>query len=179
MGLTLEQLPAIYLITGVCSFIIGPLAGKLSDKVGKYKMFIIGSIASMICVTIYTNLGITPLWLIAIINVLLFSSITARMIPASALMTAVPTPKERGAYMSVNSAAMQIAGGLASVLAGQIVGQTANGMILNYNTLGYVVVGTMTVMVAMMYFINRDVTPQAVPSASAPEVIEEIVMTEA
>ena len=32
------------------------------------------------------------------------------MIPASALMTAIPALEDRGAYMSVNSAAMQISG---------------------------------------------------------------------
>src|SRR5438270_5143285 len=59
LGLTLEQLPMLYLITGLFSILLGPLSGKLSDKVGKYKTFIIGSLIASIVVIIYTNLAIT------------------------------------------------------------------------------------------------------------------------
>jgi predicted MFS family arabinose efflux permease len=178
MGLTLEQLPMLYLITGVFSFAVGPLAGKFSDKIGKYRLFVIATIASMICVLVYTSLGVTPFWLASLVSILLFCSITARMIPASALMTAIPSPTDRGAFMSVNSATMQISGGLASVIAGRIVGQTASGMILNYDTLGYVVVGTMTVMIGMMYFINRSAVQHHAASAPTPAVPEELIVAE-
>lgn len=159
IGLTLEELPMLYLITGIFSFGIGPLAGKFSDKIGKYKVFIIGSIAAMICVIIYTNMGFTPFWLASLISVLLFCAITTRMIPASALMTAIPSPRDRGAFMAVNSATMQISGGLASMIAGQIVDQSPVGKILHYDSLGYVVVATMALMIGMMYFINRQTQP--------------------
>ncbi|MFI5142122.1 MAG: MFS transporter, partial [Bacteroidia bacterium] len=43
LGLTQEQLPTLYFITGIFSMIFGPLSGKLSDKIGKYNMFIIGT----------------------------------------------------------------------------------------------------------------------------------------
>ncbi|MBS1903858.1 MAG: MFS transporter [Bacteroidetes bacterium] len=166
MGISIDALPMLYLITGVFSILIGPLSGKLSDKLGKYKMFIVGSVASMIMVVVYTNLGITPFWLAAVFNVLLFAGITFRMIPASALMTAIPAPEDRGAFMSVNSAIMQISGGGASVLAGLIVTESKTGMIGNYDTLGYVVVGTMVVMIAMMYFINRSLEGGPTPPSS-------------
>jgi asparagine N-glycosylation enzyme membrane subunit Stt3 len=74
--------------------------------------------------------------------------------------------------MSINSAVMQIAGGGASVIAGLIVGQSASGMIEHYDTLGYVVCGTMVVMVAMMYYINRMIEQRKEPQL-APEVIQE------
>ena len=60
LGLTMQQLPMLYLITGVFSIAIGPFAGKLSDKIGKYKMFLLGSALAAVVVAIYTNLGITP-----------------------------------------------------------------------------------------------------------------------
>ncbi|HMQ62812.1 MAG TPA: MFS transporter, partial [Flavilitoribacter sp.] len=40
LGVTFEQLPLIYLITGITSMIGGPLIGKFSDTVGKYKIFV-------------------------------------------------------------------------------------------------------------------------------------------
>src|SRR5262249_25309442 len=104
---------------------------------------------------IYTNLGVTPLWLIIVLNVILFIGISSRMISSSALMTAVPEPQDRGAFMSINASVQQIAGGVASAIAGFIVGQTTNGALQNYNKLGYVLIGTMTITITMMYFLNR------------------------
>ncbi len=176
MGLTLEELPILYLVTGIFSMLAGPLVGKLSDKIGKFKVFVIGSVVAMASVIVYTNLGITPLWLACAISIVLFTAVMARMIPASATMTALPTMADRGAFMSVNSAMMQIAGGIAAVVAGQIVGQTSAGMILHYDTLGYVVVGAMIAMVIMMYFIDRMIKvtpPQHFPAPGSGAVPEE------
>lgn len=138
--------------------VLGPFIGKLSDKVGKYLIFCFGTALSMVLVVIYCNLGITPLWLVIVLNVLLFVGISARIISSSALMTAVPHPMDRGAFMSINASVQQISGGFASVLAGMIVVQTESGKLLHYDTLGYVVVGAMIITVVMLYFINEKVT---------------------
>jgi predicted MFS family arabinose efflux permease len=172
IGLTMDELPMLYLVTGAFSILFGPISGRLSDKIGKYNTFIIGTAIAMVIVVIYTNLGITPFWIASLVSVLLFAGVTARMVSASALMTAIPAPQDRGAYMSINAAMMQIAGGGASVVAGLIVGQSASGMIEHYDTLGYVVCGTMAVMVAMMYYINRMIAQRKEPQL-APEVIQE------
>ena len=155
LGLTLAQLPILYAITGGFSIAFGPIIGKLSDRMGKYKIFVAGSLISMLIVVIYTNLGITPLWQVILLNVLLFVGISARMISSSALMTAVPEPQDRGAFMSINSSVQQIAGGFASAIAGLIVVQTKSGSLQHYNRLGYVVIGTMTITLIMMYFLNK------------------------
>jgi predicted MFS family arabinose efflux permease len=156
LGLTLDQLPMLYLVTGICSMIAGPFTGKLSDAIGKYKIFVIGSIIGIIMVLIYCNLGITPLWVVIVINVILFIAITARMIAASALMTAVPDPADRGAFMGINSSIQQIAGGIATMIAGMIVVQKSEHAPLEfYGLLGYVVVAAMVITIGMMYIIHR------------------------
>jgi predicted MFS family arabinose efflux permease len=155
LGLTQKQLPILYAVTGIFSIAFGPLIGKLSDKIGKFEIFAAGSLISMIIVAIYTNLGITPLWLIIALNVLLFIGISSRMISSSALMTAVPDPQDRGAFMSINSSVQQIAGGFASAIAGLIIVQTKSGLLEHYNRLGYVVIGTITITLIMMYFLNK------------------------
>jgi predicted MFS family arabinose efflux permease len=155
LHLTMDQLPVLYGVTGVCSIMFGPLMGKLSDKIGKYKVFFWGSILTMATVVIYTNFGPTPLWLVIVINVFMFAGVMSRMISSSALVTAIPEVKDRGAFMSINSSVQQIAGGIASAIAGMIVIQDANGKLERYDILGYVVVASMIITIIMMYFINR------------------------
>ncbi|WOK04350.1 MFS transporter [Imperialibacter roseus] len=155
LGITLEQLPLVYMLTGISTIMVGPLAGKLSDLYGKYKIFTIGTFIGIATILIYCNLGITPLWVVIMINIAIFIGITARMISASALMTAIPEPKERGAFMGVNSSIQQISGGFASALAGIIVIQTPAGPLERYDLLGYVVTGTMIVTILMMGVINK------------------------
>jgi predicted MFS family arabinose efflux permease len=155
LGIRLDQLWILYGVSGVFTILTGPIIGKMSDKVGKYTIFVIGSLIGMVMVAIYTNLGITPLWLIIILSILLYIGISSRMISSSALMTAVPEPQDRGAFMSINSSTQQIAGGIASAAAGVIVVQTKNGVLEHYNRLGYVVIGTMTITIILMYFLNK------------------------
>jgi predicted MFS family arabinose efflux permease len=166
LGLTMDQLPVLYGVTGAFSILIGPFAGKLSDKIGKFRMFVIGSAIGVIMVAIYTNLGITPLWLIIVLNVLLFTGISTRMISSSALMTAIPEPKDRGAFMSINSSVQQISGGVASAVAGLIVVQTKSGALQHYNTLGIVVIITMLITIVMMYFLDRYIKNKNAQKAS-------------
>jgi predicted MFS family arabinose efflux permease len=156
LGIQLRQLWILYGITGGFTIILGPLIGKISDKIGKFQIFVYGTIISSVIVVIYTHLGITPLWIIILLSVLLFAGITSRMISSSALMTAVPEPQDRGAFMSINASVQQIAGGIASWVAGLIVVQANNNSPLqHYDILGYVVIASMLITVTMMYFLNR------------------------
>lgn len=168
MGLTMEQLPTLYLVSGMFAMVIGPLAGKLSDKIGKYKVFFLGTIISIIMVLYYTRLGITPLWSVILINIFMFAGITSRMIASSALMTAVPDAQDRGAFMSINSSVQQISGGIAAACAGQIVVQTSTGYLKHYDTLGYVVTVSMLITLGMMYLINRQVQQKLKPKQENP-----------
>lgn len=154
LGISMHQLPILYGITGIFSIIFGPLIGKLSDKMGKYRLFTLGTIITIVFVLIYTNLEQTPLWVVVLLNVCLFVGIMSRMVSASALMTAVPDAKDRGAFMSINSSTQQISGGIASAVAGLIVVQQSSGRIDHYDILGYVVIAAMIVSVWMMSYIN-------------------------
>lgn len=155
LGLNVEDLPTLYMITGLAAMVAGPVSGKLSDSLGKYATFTIGSSLGIILVLIYTNLGRSPLWLVTLISALLFMAITARIVGASALMSAVPVPQDRGAFMGVSSAFQQISGGIASAVAGAIVVKSPSGILERYDILGFVVIGAMVITILMMYSINR------------------------
>jgi MFS family permease len=137
--------------------IILPLIGKLSDRVGKFPTFVGGTVVSMIMVVVYVNLNPIPLWELIVINTVMFAGIMSRMIPSTALMTAVPKMEDRGAFMSVNSSLQQVAGGVASVIAGFIIIQEGTGRLRHFDTLGYVVMGVMIICACLMYIISSRV----------------------
>jgi predicted MFS family arabinose efflux permease len=92
--------------------------------------------------------------MVMLLNVILFMGITSRMVSSSALISAIPEPKDRGAFMSVNSAIQQISGGIASTAAGLIVIKTKSGFLDHYERLGYVVMASMVFTLFMMYQVN-------------------------
>ena len=157
LGLTMKQLPILYGITGVSSILFGPLLGKLADRIGKFNLFFIGTTISMAMVAIYTHLQITPLWVVTALNIILFVGISSRMISSSALISAIPQPQDRGAFMAINSAIQQLSGGVAAALAGIIVVKTESGYLEHYPELGYVVMVSMVIALVMMYVVDRHV----------------------
>lgn len=171
LGITMQQLPMVYLATGVCSIIAGPLLGRLSDSIGKYAVFTGGCIWVMMVVTVYCHLGITPLWGVILVNILLFLGVSARMVSASALISAVPEPPDRGAFMSINSSMQQFAGGMSSGLAGLVVVQTASGRLERYDILGYIVAAAVFTTIILMYSVQKIVAGRAAAARAATAAV--------
>jgi predicted MFS family arabinose efflux permease len=143
---------------------------------GKYVMFCAGSAVTIAVIIFYTRLGVTPFWIITAFSVVMFAAISSRMISASALLTAVPDMKDRGAFMSINSSIQQLAGGIGSYVAGRIIVQGTNGILLRYEVMGNVVIGSILITVLMMYFLNQTVqrklaaTAARVPVSPSPAI---------
>lgn len=157
LGINMDRLPFLYLVTGIATIFVGPLAGKASDTFGKLKTFYFGTIVTMITVVIYTNMGITPIWMVMIVYTAMFIGIFSRMIPSQALMSAVPSASHRGSFMSVSSSLQQIAGGIASVIAGYIVVEKTDKTLAHFDTVGYIVIASALVTMVMMTLIHRSV----------------------
>jgi len=153
--ITQQELPMVFMFTGMASIVIMPLIGKLSDRVDKFMVFTGGSILAIILILIYTNLSPVPLWEIVVINMVLFMGIMSRMIPATTLTMSVPDIKDRGAFMSVNASLQQMAGGIAALCAGLIVTQeTSNSPLRHYDTLGIVVSILIVICIFLVYRVS-------------------------
>jgi predicted MFS family arabinose efflux permease len=157
VGIAEKQLPLIFIVTGLAGLAIGPLIGRWSDQIGKYKTFIMGSLLGMVMVVIYTHLSVTPIWLVMIINILTFASISSRMIPSQALISGMPEQRDRGAFMSINSSIQQMGGGIASVIGGHVIVERLNGPLLHFDLLGYATVCAFIICAVLMYFVNRQI----------------------
>lgn len=150
-----DSLTFMYMITGVFTFASSFLAGMLSDKVGKMVMFTFGTLLSITVVIIYTNLGVTPILYVILLNIILFIGINSRIVPAQALLTSVPSPQDRGAFMSLNSAIQYLSGGISATIAGMIVYKDPTGYIHNYPIIGYVVTGTSLIALFLMFRLSN------------------------
>lgn len=161
LHVTYEQLPVLFMVSGVTSLIIMPLIGKLSDKIDKAKIFTAAAIWMMVIVVIYTNLTPVHFAIVMAMNILMMIGIMSRIVPAMALVSALPKMQDRGAFMSVNSSLQQIAGGIAAGVGGLIVvQQTKTSPLQHYDTLGYVIVIIIIANIIMIYRVSNLIKAQ-------------------
>jgi predicted MFS family arabinose efflux permease len=165
LGIAIDRLPLIYMVTGAGAMIAGPLIGRPAMR------------WEIPCVRIRLRghhhhgnhlhpSGITPLGVVMLVNVLLFIGVSSRMISLSALVSAIPDAQDRGSYMSISASMQQFAGGIAAAVGGLIVIQSPSGALQRFDLLGYLLSATTVISLSMMYFISRRVEgPVAVPAS--------------
>jgi predicted MFS family arabinose efflux permease len=130
----------------------------------------------MIMCVLYTNLSITPFYLVVIFNILMMMGIMSRMVPSSALTSAVPDMEDRGAFMSVNASLQQIAGGVAAAAAGMIVAQQSKGSPLqHYNTVGYVILFISVCSILLMSRVSRMISRKTKDNTAVPKQAEVVI----
>lgn len=162
LKITEHELPIMFMVAGLSTLVIMPVIGKLSDKIDKYKIFAFASLWTMVMVLVYTNLGVTPFYLVLVFNVLMMGGVMSRMVPSTALVTSIPEIQDRGAFMSINSSLQQIAGGIAAAFAGTIVVQKDKMSPLeHYNTLGIIITGVLIISIILMYRVDKMVKKKA------------------
>lgn len=155
LGIDITRLPSVYLFTGLCTIVTGPLIGRASDAFGKLPVFYVGSALTIIMVTIYTHLPNVALPWVILVNAVLFVGIFSRLIPFQAMVAGVPDPSHRGAFNAVSSAIQQLSGGFASLLAGHIVLIGADGKLQHFDVVGYCLVATTLVAGYLVWRVQR------------------------
>jgi predicted MFS family arabinose efflux permease len=173
LHVTPEQLPLLFMVSGVSSLITMPLIGHISDKMDKFRLFAVASGWMIVMVLIYTHLTPVPFWVVMLMNVAFMIGIMGRMVPAVALATSLPEMQDRGAFMSINSSLQQIAGGVAAAVGGMIVVQrTKYSPLEHYDTLGYVISFLSAICVYMIYRVSKMVKRRAEAVKAARQLQE-------
>ncbi len=165
LGIDLHHLPTVYLITGVCTIFAGPLIGRAADARGKWPVFAFGTALSIVMVVVYTHLGTIPMWALVAVNALMFVGIFSRMIPFQAMAASVPPATQRGAFNAISASIQQLSGGVASVVAGHIVTQAPDGKLQHFHVIGYIVVATSLVGLALVWRLQRGMAAAAAQPA--------------
>jgi predicted MFS family arabinose efflux permease len=156
IGITQSDLPLLFMVVGVATFMIMPVVGMLSDRFNKFSIFTAASIAMVIAVLIYTQLPKVGLVTLILVNVFMMMGIMARMVPSQALTASIPEMKDRGAFMSINSSLQQMAGGIAALVGGSIVLQkTETSPLERFDILGYVVVCVILINILLTYRVFK------------------------
>ena len=140
VGISMHQVPYIYLIGGAATLFTSPRIGRWADRAGKVKVYRLMAVLATLPLFAITQVGHAPLWVWLICTTLFFVLVSGRMIPAMAIITSAARPQLRGTFMSLNAAIQQLASGLAATLAGFITTQSATGQIIGYDKVGYVAI---------------------------------------
>lgn len=156
VGFSKDQTPLIYMVGGTCALISSNIIGRLADKHGKFKVFTICLILSLLPIFFITNMPVIHFYMVLAIFGFWFTFSTGRNIPAQAMISTVVDPAERGRFMSFNSSMQQLFTGLASIISGFIVYRGQDGRIYNYQYVGYFSIA----IVFCMLFIGRQLARQ-------------------
>lgn len=157
VGFTKNQLALIYLVGGAVTLVSSPLIGKLADKHGKFKTFFVLILFSFIPVILITNMPAIPVYQALIVTAFFFIFGSGRMIPSQAIATSVVGNKLRGSFMNINSSVMQLATGIASLIAGLIVTRSNSGTIFNYQWVGLFSVAMCIICIVVAFRLQKQI----------------------
>jgi predicted MFS family arabinose efflux permease len=131
-GMQNDEVPWIYLCGGLTTLLTARYFGRLTDRVGKVKVFqrLAWAVAFPLMATTLSQ-GL-PLWGLLLISTSLFAMMSGRMIPGMAMISSSVEPRLRGTFMTLNSAVQSASMGVAALVGGLIIGRDAQGHLTMY-----------------------------------------------
>ena len=139
-GVPPAHLAWMYMGGGIATFFTSRGIGRLADRYGKHRVFRTAALLSALPVLLITHLPDVPFVAVVLFFPFFMVAMSGRMVPMQALLTTVPEPARRGAFLSANSALQALGTGCGAWLGGLMLTNTANGQIAGYGTVGWVAV---------------------------------------
>ncbi|MAO64880.1 MAG: MFS transporter [Balneola sp.] len=142
-----KAIASLFFVGGIANVITGPIAGKLSDKIGRRKIIIISCLGLSV-VMLATTFVVKEFWMSYILFFIVMVLIAMRISPFQALSTELIKSDNRGSLMSLLVAIGQVGYGLGGSVAGPF-----------YVHSGYVsntIIGMITILV-MAYIVWKHV----------------------
>jgi DHA1 family inner membrane transport protein len=136
-GIAPQQISWIYMAGGAATFFTSRLVGRLADRFGKHAMFRAIGLFSMLPILFITHMPSLPFIIVVAFFPIFMVAMSGRMIPMQALLTTIPAPAQRGAFLSVNSAIQSLGTGCGAWFGGLLLSTAADGRIIGYGTNGW------------------------------------------
>ncbi|MBD3615704.1 MAG: MFS transporter [Gracilimonas sp.] len=116
-GVSGTAIASLFFVGGIANVITGPIAGKISDRIGRKKIIIISCIG-LSMVMLITTYVITDFWIAYVIFFATMVLIAMRISPFQALSTQLIKSDNRGSLMSLLVAIGQVGYGVGGSVAG-------------------------------------------------------------
>ena len=144
-GVSGDAVASLFVVSGIASVIVGPWAGRLSDRFGR-KFMVAGACAGLFVLMSLTTTIMAEFWMAYPLFFTIMVLVSARMGPFQALLSEIVPAERRGSLMSLSIATGQLAMGICSAAAGIV-----------YIELGYFFSSVLggTGMLAMGYLVWR------------------------
>ena len=168
-GFTAQQVPFVYLCGGAATLVTARWVGRLSDSVGKAKMFTIMALATIVPLILLPHSAPYGLYAVLVVTTCMFVGMNGRNIPGMALVTSAANPRLRGTFMALNSSVQSAAMGVAAFVGGLIISRDAQGLVQNFwvNALLGVAASVLSVLlVGRLHMYGAPPQPSAAPVTS-------------
>jgi predicted MFS family arabinose efflux permease len=163
----------VYMTGGVMTVFTAPVVGKLADSLGRRRVFA-GMVMVACVVTVWiAQSGPLPAWVVMVQAAMFFVFASGRFIPGQAIMTLAVPASRRGAFMSLNGCARDLAMGFASSIGGWIVVKEPSSEHLdNFAWLGWIAVaaGAISIWLAARVHVQDVSVPAGAGVATKAEV---------
>jgi predicted MFS family arabinose efflux permease len=117
IGATANQIALLFLVGGVANALVGPQAGRLSDRMGRKGIILVSCIGLSIAMALTTAV-IDAVWIAFPFFFVVMALVAMRIGPFSALLTALVKDDRRGSLLSLTVALGQVGFAVGGSLSG-------------------------------------------------------------
>jgi DHA1 family inner membrane transport protein len=151
-GVAPAQLSWLYMAGGAATFFTSRRVGRLADRFGTRRVFRIAAVLSFLPVLFVTHLPNLPFYALLMFFPFFMVLMSGRMVPMQSLLTTVPEPARRGAFLSANSALQALGTGCGAWIGGLMLSSSPTGQIVGYGTVGWIAVA---VALVGLFWVSR------------------------
>jgi len=141
VGMAEADLFLVYMVGGFVTVFTGPRIGRLADRHGKFRLYVVLVTGACVVIRLLTTSGPRPEWQVLVLAGFFFMLAGGRFIPSQATISMAVPPARRGAYMSLVACSRDLASGLTTAIGGMVVSEGAGGRLLHYDRLGLLAIG--------------------------------------